>query len=159
MPATTRGFVYPAPTDAPDGPYSFQRLAETVQANLDTYTRTVYPLLTPPAGYSISGTVTTYKNPSGTRAEMSLAITRTGGSFAVTASATLTSLGTLIPSEARVAGLAQYRSGIFSGAGMNANAHVYLDIAGGIVQFRTQENITWGTNGTLYIYASWEVSV
>lgn len=157
MPSTSRGFVYPSPTDAPDGPYSFQRLAESMQDALDKYTRTTYPLNAAPAGYSASGTVVADRNPAGGRAYASIAITRTGANVALTASASLSGLGALLPADARVKGLAQYKGAVFSGAGMNNNAHVYLDIENGIIQFRVQENFSWNQNGTLYIYSDWSL--
>ncbi|WP_144630289.1 hypothetical protein [Arthrobacter woluwensis] len=157
MPATERGFVYPSPTDAPDGPYSFQRLAEAMEAHMDSFTRTTYPLNAAPNGYSASGGVVVDRNPAGGRAALSMAITRTGANIALTASASLSGLGTLLPTEVRVPGLAQYKGAVFSGAGMNNNAHVYLDIAGGIIQFRVQENFSWNQNGTLYIYSDWSL--
>lgn len=72
MPTTPGGLPYPAPADSPDGPYSFQQLAEAVEAELVTIQSGLepvpavaaaggigdlfitFPVALPSAGYAVS---------------------------------------------------------------------------------------------------------
>lgn len=113
---------------------------------------------TPVGGLPTSGTFTLTPTLGRTIVNMRIWLTRTADA-SVSASPSFTTIGVAIPTQAIDAATAQdfYTTGVFSGSGMNANCHVYVNPATGSIAYRVQSNLTWSNGASLFLNGTWTV--
>ena len=149
---TKRGYPYPRPVgDGADASYWLQRLAETIETDVDGLLElTKYSALPALAGWIVSGSFDCLTIGKRTQVNYLVELKRGNSVLNYVSSASLVALGTVIPPEARGVGNGIYAPIMLSGSGASGILQGYVNPVSGEILFRHTANISISQNQTLY---------